>query len=247
MMCEALGIEYSHNSGNLRTINSSRSIDKMLAPIFLLFVVLILGSVDADPASSITAQDKHMLRKIYATYQPWFELENNTTFRQFSVLYYGDANVENSITPACLDQADGMVFLDHMSAWKEYSIQMCPNYIAARVPRKNDQYTEQIIFDYLKNGVHVMSQPRCPRPSTDMYLYSYNTPCPWCITKWIEYFVKACCMSERRLIIGYHNPYYEDESTLLIEKLPNVAMMRMNLHWTQARTYISDFALNYYL
>ena len=188
--------------------------------LLLLGLVLSLGCVNADPPSSITAQDKEMLVKIYATYQPWFDWENNTTFHQFSVLYYGDANVETSVTPACLDQTYGIVFL--MSVWKDYSIYTCPNYIAARVLRP-DQHTEQTIFGSLFNGTMF----KCPKPGMNMYLYSHNTPCPWCITKWIEIFVKACCISKRRLIIGYHNPYREDESIPMIEKLPNAAMTRM--------------------
>ena len=192
----------------------------MLTPIALLLLVLSLGCVNADSPSTITAKDREMLDQIYATYQPWFVKENDSGFRQHAILYYGDEKVATSITPSCLHQTNGKVYL--LNVMKDYSIQTCPNYIAARVIT-NDQHTEQTIFGSLLSGVMY----NCPKPNMNMYLYSYNTPCPWCITKWISDFVKACCIRRRRLIIGYQNPYHESESEKMIEKLPNAAMTRM--------------------
>ena len=204
----------------------------MPSPIALLLLAFILGCVNADPADTITDNDVAMLNKIGGTFVSLLNSVPNRNYFQFSVLYYADASVENvspsSNLPGCYAQSNdpGHVFLTNIV--QGYNIGLCP-FVAARVI-DSSQHTEQTIFGSLRTSFGF----NCPTPASNMYLYSFNTPCSGtkyssgCISKWIQLFVKTCCNKNRRLIIGYSKPYGDEaKSNQLIADLPNVAMIKL--------------------
>ena len=204
----------------------------MPSPIALLLLALSLGCVNADPANTITDNDKAMLRQIRNTFRSLLNSVPNRKFSQFAVLYYGGADVTNvspnSNLPGCYAQPNaGHVFLT--SAVQGYNIGTCP-FVAARLIDTR-QHTEQTIFASLRTSVGF----NCPTPASNMYLYSYNTPCSagtkyysGCIPKWVQTFVNTCCNANRRLIIGYSKSYgNEAGSNQLIVALSNAAMTKI--------------------
>ena len=205
----------------------------MPSPIALLLLALILGCVNADPANSntITDNDKAMLTMIGDTFASLMNSVTDRKYYQFSVLYYGGADVTNvspnSNLPGCYAQPNaGHVFLTNVV--QGYNIRTCL-FVAARVI-DSSQHTEQTIFGSLWTGFGF----NCPTPDSNMYLYSFNTPCSGtkhnsgCISKWIQLFVKTCCNKNRRLIIGYSKPYGDEATSIeLIDNMPNAVMIKL--------------------
>lgn len=185
---------------------------KIQALVLLILVLPCLNWWYNSNETVVTQQDIDRLIQINTTFHKYFDKENDKKFiKQFAVLYYGGADVKGSITK-CKEKTGDNVFLVELE--NKFQVNAC-DYIAVRLidNTHRDAHTEYIIGESLRTGQHSYN---CPKPSGNMYLFTYNSPCDACIARFIRPFMTHCCKKkidckEHKLIIGYIEKFRNTE------------------------------------
>lgn len=195
----------------------------LTAPLLCILICNEIWPTEADDPSVITDVDRKVLRGLHAMFQPLFQAERTFQHqRQYAVLYYGTPNLKASIRfQSCTRQTGGAVFLVQPQL---FCIRKC-NYIAGRQINPGGQHTEAIIFQSLQNS---NSCPKALSPNSNMYLFTYNSPCLPCDAI-IQAFINRCGNRFKRLIIGYVSPFRNTagQSANFIRVLPQAAMTQI--------------------
>lgn len=178
----------------------------LFSAALLTVIGMEISLTNALNSNVISSDDKDILNRVYATFNPVFDREKLEGSKQFAVLYYGPGDFTKIFTDDCIKYTNGVIYLLHKALYN-YDYDKCPYYIAARI-FKSDQHTEKTLFNSLVKEANRFKENyiKCPpvtSKSGNIYLFTYNSPCARCCNTYILKFAKYCRNKFKNLIIGY--------------------------------------------
>ena len=140
------------------------------------------------------------------------ELTNEAGLGQFAVLYFGDRDVEGTLSPdvmkKCKDQINKLTGSPNVFVTRPvpgFDVRQCP-FLAARIQKKKGKGPPQ--GDHTENIIITSLGATCPpgignSKDANVYLYSFQRPCDNGDTNAIVKFSQRCSSSFSILVVGY--------------------------------------------